>query len=215
MQAIILLGAPGAGKGTLAEGLKTSTDYLHVSTGDMLRAAVKAGRPVGLEAKSYMEKGELVPDAVIMKIVTERIEQDPPSVKYMFDGFPRTLDQASMLDDVLASHGGRITHVFMLDVPRDMLVSRLSGRRVCKNCGAVYHVQNIPPRVAGVCDVCQGPLYQRPDDCEATVLNRLEVFKKQTESLIEYYREKGVLVKIDAGRDRELAKADIVARLGS
>jgi adenylate kinase len=215
MQAIILLGAPGAGKGTLAEGLKAATDYQHVSTGDMLRAAVKAGRPVGLEAKSYMEKGELVPDSVIMKIVTERIEQDPANVKYMFDGFPRTLEQARMLDDTLVSHKGKITHVFLLEVPRDVLVSRLSGRRVCKNCGAVYHVTNIPSKVAGVCDQCKGPLYQRPDDSEATVLNRLEVFKKQTESLIDYYREKGVLVKIDAGRDRELAKADIIARLGS
>ena len=215
MQAIILLGAPGAGKGTLAEGLKAATDYLHVSTGDMLRAAVKAGRPVGLEAKSFMEKGELVPDAVIMKIVKERLEQDPPSVKYMFDGFPRTLEQARLLDETLVSHGGKITHVFLLEVARDLLVDRLSGRRVCKNCGAVYHIRNIPSKAPGVCDVCQGPLYQRPDDSEATVLNRLDVFKKQTESLIEYYQKKGVLARIDAGRDRELAKADIIARLGS
>ena len=214
MQAIILLGAPGAGKGTLAEGLKASTPFIHVSTGDMLREAVKAQRPVGLEAKSYMEKGELVPDAVIMKIVTERLQAGNPNDKYMFDGFPRTQDQARMLDEVMTTLGARITHVFLLEVARDLLVDRLSGRRVCKNCGAVYHIRNIPSKVDGVCDVCQGPLYQRPDDSEATVLNRLEVFKKQTESLIEYYRNKGVLVRIDAGGDRELAKADIIAKLG-
>ncbi len=215
MQAIILLGAPGAGKGTLAEGLKAATSYLHVSTGDMLREAVKAGRPVGLEAKSYMEKGELVPDAVIMKIVTERLKAGSPEDKYMFDGFPRTQEQARLLDQVVSGLGGTLTHVFLLEVARDLLVDRLSGRRVCKNCGAVYHIRNIPSKVDGVCDLCGGVLYQRPDDSEATVLNRLEVFKKQTESLIEYYQSKGVLVRIDAGRDRELAKADILARLGS
>lgn len=213
MKAIILLGAPGAGKGTLAEGIKTATDYEHVSTGDMLREAVKAGRSVGLEAKSYMEKGELVPDQVIMKIVTERLKAGPDTAKYMFDGFPRTQEQARLLDEVLAEQGGKINRVFLLEVPREVLVSRLSGRRVCKNCGAVFHVRNIPPKVEGICDNCGGPLYQRPDDCETTVLNRLEVFRKQTESLIAYYEEKGALVRVDAGRDREVTVAEILKRL--
>lgn len=213
MLAIILLGAPGAGKGTIAEGIKAATDYVHVSTGDMLRAAVKAGKPVGLEARSYMEKGELVPDAVIMRIVTERLEEGRADEKYMFDGFPRTTEQARLLDEVLDAHGGRITRVFLLDVPRAILVDRLAGRRVCRSCGAVYHVRNIPPRVEGICNLCGGELYQRPDDSEATVLNRLDVFKKQTESLIAYYRDKGVLTKVDAGQAKEKTQAEIIAAL--
>lgn len=214
MQAIIFLGAPGAGKGTLAEGVKNGAGYEHVSTGDMLREAVKAGRPVGREARSYMEKGELVPDELIIRIVTERLETGSPDARYLFDGFPRTPEQARMLDQVLAEHGTRVQHVFLLDAPREVLVDRLAGRRVCRRCGAVYHVRNIPSRVPGVCDACGGPLYQRPDDTEETVLNRLEVFRKQTESLIEYYEKKGVLVRIDAGRTREQVQADILAVLG-
>lgn len=213
MKAIILLGAPGAGKGTIAEGIKAATDYIHVSTGDMLRAAVKAGRPVGLEAKAFMEKGELVPDNVIMKIVTERLEEGKADAHYMFDGFPRTTEQAHMLDDVLKSHGGQVEQVFLLDVPREILVDRLSGRRVCKNCGAVYHIRNIPSKVAGVCDLCKGPLYQRSDDTEETVLNRLEVFRKQTQSLIKYYEKKKVLVRVEAGKKKESTQAEIVSVL--
>ncbi len=213
MDAIILLGAPGAGKGTIAEGLKAATDYTHVSTGDMLREAVKAGRPVGLEAKSYMEKGELVPDQVIMKIVTERLEAGTRDAKYMFDGFPRTTEQARLLDGVMTGHSGKVTHVFLLDVPREILVERLAGRRVCKKCGAVYHVKNIPPKKPGVCDQCGGPLYQRPDDTEETVLNRLEVFKKQTESLIGYYEQRGVLTRVQAGQPRAKTQGDIIAVL--
>jgi adenylate kinase len=213
MKAIILLGAPGAGKGTIAEGIKAASDYIHVSTGDMLRAAVKAGRPVGLEAKAFMEKGELVPDNVIMKIVTERLESGKADAHYMFDGFPRTTEQARMLDDVLKTHGGRIEQVFLLDVPREILVDRLSGRRVCRNCGAVYHIRNIPSKVAGVCDLCKGPLYQRSDDTEETVLNRLEVFKKQTQSLIDYYEKKKVLLRIDAGKKKEDTQTEIVSLL--
>ena len=213
MKAIILLGAPGAGKGTIAEGIKNATPYLHVSTGDMLRAAVKAGKPVGLEAKSYMEKGELVPDSVIMRIVTERLEEGSPDDKYMFDGFPRTTEQARLLDDVLNAHGGRVDKVFLLDVAKEILVDRLAGRRVCRNCGAVYHVRNIPSKKEGICDQCGGPLYQRPDDTEATVLNRLDVFKKQTASLIDYYEGRKILVKVDAGKSKEKTQVEIVGML--
>ena len=213
MKAIILLGAPGAGKGTIAEGIKNATPYLHVSTGDMLRAAVKAGKPVGLEAKSYMEKGELVPDSVIMRIVTERLEEGSPDDKYMFDGFPRTTEQARLLDDVLNAHGGRVDKVFLLDVAKEILVDRLAGRRVCRNCGAVYHVRNIPSKKEGICDQCGGPLYQRPDDTEATVLNRLDVFKKQTASLIDYYEGRKILVKVDAGKSKEKTQREIIGML--
>ena len=213
MQAIILLGAPGAGKGTVSEAVQSATGYEHVSTGDMLREAVKAERPVGLQAKSYMEAGELVPDEVIISIVEERLEAGAAGACYMFDGFPRTTQQAQRLDEVLAAHNGRISHVFLLEVPRDILVDRLSGRRICRSCGAVYHVRNIPPKVEGVCDACGGELYQRPDDSEATVLNRLEVFKRQTESLIEYYADKDILVRIDAAQNKELTQSEIVSNM--
>jgi adenylate kinase len=198
VNAIILLGAPGAGKGTVAEGIRAATPYIHVSTGDMLREAVKAGRPVGLEAKAYMEKGELVPDELILRIVQERMDAGPRDALYMFDGFPRTTNQAELLDKVMAGYGGRVTHVFLLEVPRSTLISRLSGRRVCRKCGAVYHAINMPPKVAGVCDQCGGELYQRPDDNEATVANRLDVFEKQTASLVDYYAAKNILVRVDS-----------------
>ena len=213
MQAIILLGAPGAGKGTLAEGVKNATDFIHVSTGDMLRAAVKAGSPTGREAKAYMEKGELVPDDVILRIVGERLAQGAPADKYMFDGFPRTLEQARQLDATLATLGAAINQVFLLDVPVPVIVSRLSGRRICKSCGAVYHLTNIPPKQAGVCDKCGGPLFQRPDDSEATVLNRLEVYQRQTASLIDFYEKKGILVRINAGTNPQAATAELMSKL--
>lgn len=213
MKAIILLGAPGAGKGTLAEGVKTATAFLHVSTGDMLRAAIKAGSPTGLEAKAFMEKGELVPDDVILRIVGERLAQGRPDDQYMFDGFPRTLEQARQLDETLARLGGAIDQVFLLEVPTPVIVSRLSGRRICKGCGAVYHVTNIPSKVAGVCDQCGGALYQRPDDSEATVLNRLDVYQRQTASLIDFYERKGVLVRVNAGTNPQAATAELLSKL--
>lgn len=213
MKAIILLGAPGAGKGTLAEGVKNATAFIHVSTGDMLRAAIKAGSPTGLEAKAFMEKGELVPDDVILRIVGERLAQGRPDDQYMFDGFPRTLEQARRLDDVLAGLGGAVNQVFLLEVPTPVIVSRLSGRRICKGCGAVYHVTNIPSKVEGICDQCGGALYQRPDDSEATVLNRLEVYQRQTASLIDFYEQKGVLVRVDAGTNPQAATAELLSKL--
>ncbi|MDD3604166.1 MAG: nucleoside monophosphate kinase, partial [Kiritimatiellae bacterium] len=159
MDAIILLGAPGAGKGTIADLVKEKSGYLHVSTGDMLRAAVKAQTAVGLKAKSFMEAGELVPDEVIIGIVRERMAQGGQDEKYMFDGFPRTLEQARLLDAVMEEAGSRVSRVFLLEASKELLVSRISGRRICRNCGAVYHVQNIPPKVEGVCDSCGGELY--------------------------------------------------------
>ena len=213
MKAIILLGAPGAGKGTLAEGVKNATSFIHVSTGDMLRAAIKAGSPTGLEAKAFMEKGELVPDDVILRIVGERLAQGRPDDQYMFDGFPRTLEQARQLDAVLAGLGGAVNQVFLLEVPVPVIVSRLSGRRICKSCGSVYHVTNIPSKVAGICDQCGGPLYQRPDDSEATVLNRLEVYQRQTASLIDFYEQKGVLVRVNAGTNPQAATAELLSKL--
>ncbi|MBN1268895.1 MAG: nucleoside monophosphate kinase, partial [Kiritimatiellae bacterium] len=183
-------------------------------TGDMLREAVKQGRPVGLEARSYMEKGELVPDDVIIRLVEERLKAGPADGRYLFDGFPRTDQQARLLDELMASAGGRVSHVFLLEVPREILVDRLAGRRICRQCGAVYHVRNIPPRVDGLCDACGGEIYQRADDCEETVLNRLDVYKKQTASLIDYYDGKGILVRVNGAQERTRTEADIVAVLG-
>lgn len=198
MKAIILLGPPGAGKGTLAESLKNKTNYIHVSTGDMLRAAIKTESPVGLEAKAFMDKGELVPDSVILGIIKERIAQETDEARFMFDGFPRTLEQAEGFDHLLAEIGGSLQHVVNMAVPDDILIMRISGRRICKTCGAVYHVANIPPRTEGICDNDGAELYQRPDDNEETVRNRLSVYERQTAPLIEYYRGHGVLRDIDA-----------------
>jgi adenylate kinase len=179
----------------------------------MLREAVKAGSPVGREARGYMEKGELVPDAVILRIVRERIAAGPATARYLFDGFPRTIAQADGLEALLAEFGAQVRAVFRLDVPREVLIDRLAGRRICTACGAVYHVRNIPTRVEGVCDRCGGPTVQRPDDREATVANRLDVYRKQTESLIAYYRERGVLFDIAAAGAKDETTRRIVERL--
>ncbi len=198
MDAIILLGGPGAGKGTLAESLKKETPYVHVSTGDMLRAAVKAGSAVGLEVKPILESGKLVSDRLILEIIKERIGQEPADAKFMFDGFPRTLDQARGLQSLLDEIGGTLTHVLNLVAQPETLVPRLCGRRTCKTCGAIFHVINLPPREEGVCDLDGGELYQRADDNEETVQNRLEVYKTQTAPLIDFYSDLGVLHEIDA-----------------
>ena len=212
MKTIILLGAPGAGKGTLAERVRDEAGYTHVSTGDMLRAAIKAGTATGREAQGYMDKGELVPDGVIMRLVEERIAAGDADAKYMFDGFPRTDAQAELLDAALARTGAKVDQVFLLEVPEEVIVKRLSGRRICRKCGAVYHVTNIPPKVEGVCDQCGGELYQRPDDTEATVKNRLAVYRRQTAGLIDFYEKKGVLVRIDASASPQ-ATADAMLEL--
>ncbi len=203
MEAIILLGGPGAGKGTLAELLKNQKGYLHISTGDMLRAAVKSGSEVGLEAKTCMEAGELVSDALILKIIKERVAQESADAKFLFDGFPRTLDQAEGLQKLFAEIDGTISHVFNLDADREALIPRLTARRTCRACGAIYHVINMPPKVEGVCDVDGGELYQRADDSEETILNRLEVYAKQTAPLIGYYREQDLIRDLDAGGSAE------------
>ncbi len=214
-EAIILLGAPGSGKGTTAVDLTEAvSEFTHVSTGDMLRAALKAGTQVGLEAKRYMEAGELVPDEVIMKIVQERLMGGPADAHYLFDGFPRTSDQARLLDELLRTDGrGQVTHVFLLEVPRDILVDRIAGRLLCRKCGAVYHIRNLPPKKEGLCDQCGGELYQRADDNRETVINRLEVFKKQTSDLIAHYEQQGVLKRITA-LQREKTLAYILEQTG-
>ncbi len=207
IRAVILLGAPGAGKGTLSQEVCEQTAFEHVSTGDMLRAAVKAESPVGQRAAAFMRKGELVPDAVILDVVRERLKQEAEDAALLFDGFPRTAMQANMLEDLLRESQARLAQVVLLEVPREVLVERLAGRRVCRACGAVFHIKNIPPREPGVCDACGGALYQRSDDTEATVLNRLEVYERQTAELIDYYKRRAMLKRLNAAGDRhEIAR---------
>ncbi len=212
---LVLLGAPGSGKGTTAGDLTSErSDWNHLSTGNMLRDAVKSGSPVGLEAKQCMEQGLLVPDEVVMKIVSERLESGPEDAVYLFDGFPRTDAQARLLDDFLQSSGkGRVSHVFLLEVPDEVMVDRIAGRIICRDCGKVYHLTNMPPKQESVCDKCGGELYQRPDDNRETVLNRLKVYYDQTASLIDYYEDKQVLHRVDC-LDRQHALDSILSIMG-
>ena len=212
MKAAILLGAPGAGKGTVASTIVTARNYTQVSTGDMLRAALRAGTALGLEAKGYMERGDLVPDALIDRMVAERLTQSPADARLLFDGYPRTVAQATALDAALAQHGTSVAAVIQLDVPDDLLIRRIVGRRVCKQCAAVYNIHSMKSRVDGVCDKCGGPLYQRADDNESTVRNRLDVYMRQTSSLIEFYSGRGLLKRVD-GSDREVTERAVIGVL--
>jgi len=201
MKAIILLGAPGSGKGTTAERIRAEAHLIHISTGDMLRDAVKKGNETGREAESYMKRGALVPDSVMIKLVEARLDAGQADDAYLFDGFPRTIPQAELLEKSLARRGGKISHVFFLDAPRKVLIERLTGRRTCRSCGTVFHVKNIPPKKEGVCDACGGELYQRPDDREATIVNRLDVYNRETEGLISCYEKQALLVRVNSAQD--------------
>lgn len=193
---IVLLGAPGAGKGTQAKILIEKYGMPQISTGDLLRAAVAAGTALGREAKSYMDKGELVPDSVVLGMVQERLKQDDCKKGYILDGFPRNTAQAEALDKMLASMDMSLTAALSVDVPLDDLMKRLTGRRTCKGCGQMYNIYFKAPAKEGVCDKCSGELYQRDDDKEATIKKRLEVYTAQTEPLIGYYRNKGILKSV-------------------
>lgn len=201
---LILLGPPGAGKGTQSVVLAREFKIPHISTGDMLREAVKEGVPLGLKAKSYMDKGDLVPDEVVTGLVAERLKKSDAGNGYILDGFPRTLKQAGDLDAALSKSGQGMDMVLYFETSEKTAIERLTGRRVCKKCGFNYHVRNIPPKKEGICDKCGGELYQRPDDKEDTVRNRLKVYEAQTKPLIEYYTGKGVLRKVsgDLGVDQ-------------
>jgi adenylate kinase len=190
---LILLGSPGAGKGTQAKLISERFHIPHISTGDILRESVKQDSPVGREAKKFLEKGQLVPDEVVIKIVTQRLECTDAQNGFILDGFPRTLPQARELDNSLVSLGLAIDYVIYFDTSPAVCISRLAGRRVCPQCGTNYHIINLPPKVEGVCDECGGRLIQRGDDQEDTVKKRLEVYKNQTASLIEYYQNQNKL----------------------
>jgi len=194
---IILLGPPGAGKGTQAKMLVEEYQIPQISTGDILRAAVKEGSPLGKEAKACMDKGELVPDSVVIGIVEERIQQPDCAKGYMLDGFPRTVPQAEALDGMLKNLSSQIDHVVSIEVANDELVGRLTGRRTCRDCGAGFHVMFDPPEKEGVCDKCGGELYQRDDDNVETVTSRLEVYESQTKPLIDYYTAREKIRPVD------------------
>ena len=205
---VVLLGPPGAGKGTHAGVVTETCKIPHISTGDMFRSAIKNGTPVGLEAKSYLDKGELVPDSVVCKMVEERISEADCVNGFLLDGFPRTMAQAKALDAALAAKGQKIDLVINLQCSDEVVLGRLTTRRVCRTCGAIYNVNSKPPKVEGVCDVDGGEVYQRSDDTVETITNRLSVYKAQTAELIDYYRGNGVLKDVKADVDKnETAEA--------
>ncbi len=206
---IILLGAPGSGKGTQAERLADTTGMTHLSSGDLFRQAEKEGTELGKLAKSYMEKGLLVPDDVVIKMVLERIAGKEVGV--ILDGFPRTLEQAESLDEALGKDG--VDKAIHIEVSQDELLKRLSGRWICRQCQKPYHLVTSPPKMTGRCDSCSGDLYQRPDDTMETAMKRLEVYFKQTAPLVDYYRKKGKLVQIEGEKTIEAVSKDLLAKL--
>jgi adenylate kinase len=191
------MGLPGAGKGTQAEKIVQKYQIPHISTGDMFRQAIKDGTELGLKAKSYMDKGELVPDEVTVGIVRERLSKSDCQAGFLLDGFPRTVQQAESLDQILNDLNKKIDYCIHIDVDKDILMERLTGRRICKSCGATYHLVFNPPQVANTCDKCGGELYQRPDDHAETVQNRLDVNVKQMKPLLDFYASKDVLKSIN------------------
>ena len=190
---LLFLGPPGAGKGTQARELAREWDVPQVATGDMLREAMSSGTALGREAKQYYDKGNLVPDDVILRMVAERLRQPDAAKGFILDGFPRTIAQADGLAKMLDEIGQKLDAVIYLDVSEPELVRRLTGRRLCRNCQSPYHVVSAPPQREGVCDKCGGELYQRVDDSDATVRNRLQVYETQTSPLLDYYRQRGLL----------------------
>lgn len=212
---IILIGPPGAGKGTQAKRMIDRLGVPQISTGDMFRAAVKEGSPMGKKAKEYMDKGALVPDDVVIGVVRERFQKPDAKKGFVLDGFPRTLEQAKALDGLLKDMGTKLDHVVVIEVPDDFLVERLTGRRTCKGCGYMHHVKFDAPKVEGVCDKCSGELYLRDDDKEATIRDRLTTYHGQTSPLIEYYGKASIVRKVDGTRSMEDVQNAITKALGA
>lgn len=204
---LILLGPPGAGKGTQAKFISQKFGIPQISTGDILRENVKNNTELGRKAKEYMDKGELVPDNIMIELVKNRVQQEDCRNGYILDGFPRTIAQAEALENALKNE--KIDVVIFVDVSDSLIIERLSLRRVCKNCGAIYHLKYNPPQKDGICDKCGGELYQRDDDKEETIKNRLEVYRAQTEPLVEYYKEKNVLFKINGENSVDAVNKEI------
>lgn len=207
---IILMGLPGAGKGTQASEIVKKFPIPHISTGDMFRKAIKDETDLGKEAKSYIDRGELVPDEVTVGIVKERISEDDAKKGFLLDGFPRTIDQAESLSQIMSELDREIDAVINIEVPEEELMNRLTGRRICEKCGTTYHLVFNPPKVDGICDIDGGKLYQREDDNPETVSNRLSVNVKQSKPILEYYNNKGVLKNIDGSKDIDEVTNDVI-----
>lgn len=212
---IILLGPPGAGKGTQAAGIVEKYNIPHISTGDIFRKNIKEGTELGKKAKGYIDQGLLVPDELTVGLVTDRISQPDCKNGFMLDGFPRNVAQAQHLDKYLKEVGISLDKVVNIEVDKDILVGRAVGRRICKSCGATYHVEFNPPKVDGVCDVCGGELYQRADDNEETVSKRIQVYLDETKPLVNYYSQEGIIANINGQQSIDKVFADIVNALGS
>lgn len=197
MMNILIMGPPGAGKGTQATRIASFCEIPHISTGDMFRAEIKQASELGKRIKSYLDTGKLVPDEVTVEVIKKRLQQADTQKGFLLDGFPRTIPQAEALDGILKEMGRSLDLVINIKVDPQVLLERMTGRRVCQKCGATYHVVNQPPRVEGVCDQCGGELYQRSDDTVETVSNRLEVYQKQTAPLLEYYQQRGIVAEVN------------------
>lgn len=211
---IIMLGAPGAGKGTQAKMIAEKYGVPHVSTGDIFRVNIKNGTQLGMEAKKYMDQGLLVPDELTVKILLDRVAKEDCKNGYVLDGFPRTIPQAEVLDKALTEINDKIDYAINVDVPDENIIRRMGGRRACLSCGATYHIEHIPPKQEGICDVCGKELVLRDDDKPETVKNRLDVYHKQTQPLIDFYEAKGILRSVDGTVDMKDVFAAIVAILG-
>lgn len=212
---IVMLGAPGAGKGTQAKRIAAKFSIPHISTGDIFRANIKNNTPLGAKAKSYMDKGELVPDELVIELIMDRFAQDDCVNGYVLDGFPRTIPQAEELDKALKSVNDNLDYAIDVEVPDDNIINRMSGRRACVNCGATYHIVHNPPKVENECDTCNGKLILRDDDKPETVKNRLDVYHTQTEPLLKYYTEKGILYTVDGTQDMDTVFDSICKIVGN
>ena len=206
---IIMLGAPGAGKGTQAKLIAEKYGIPHISTGDIFRANIKEGTELGKEAKQYMDKGELVPDELTVRILLDRVGRDDCKNGYVLDGFPRTIPQATVLDNEVAKLGEKIDYAIDVEVPDENIIRRMGGRRACPKCGATYHVEHIPPKKEGICDTCGSELVLRDDDKPETVKSRLEVYHKQTQPLIDHYSKQNILRTVDGTKDMKEVFANI------
>ena len=212
---IIMLGAPGAGKGTQAKQIADKYAIPHISTGDIFRANLKAGTELGKKAKEYMDQGLLVPDELTVALVADRIVKEDCKNGFVLDGFPRTIPQAEVLDKTLAEMGEKMDYAIDVDVPDENIVNRMGGRRACVNCGATYHIVNIPTKVEGICDKCNSETILRDDDKPETVQKRLSVYHEQTQPLIDYYKSQGILKTVDGTRPMDDVFAAIVEILGA
>jgi adenylate kinase len=209
---IVLLGPPGAGKGTLASLLKDKFDLVHISTGDILREEMKSGSDLGREAKRFVESGGLVPDDVVTRLIENKLTHDKKVEQgFLLDGFPRTTRQAEDLDRILERLDKKLDYAILMEAGLLVIIQRLTGRRVCRQCGAVYHIKNMPPKKAGKCDLCGGELYQRTDDKEETIKTRIAVYSEKTAPIIDYYARQGKLRKINAEKDTQVLLRDLTA----